>query len=79
MHSSMAPILACVELRAVYVCLLDTQLKGPPSQMTWPAMEQLLKRSRRTGVPNMHRRGLGVLWGLVEIGQRIQCVHCFDC
>ena len=49
-HLSTAPISACAELCAVYVWRLDTQSMGPPSQTTCPAMDRLLKRSRRIGL-----------------------------
>ena len=48
-HSSTAPISACAELCTVYVCRFDIQLSRPPSHRTWPVMDLLLKRSRRTG------------------------------
>ena len=49
MHWSTEPISASAELRAVYVWHLAAQSTGPPSQITKPAMEQDLKRSRKIG------------------------------
>jgi len=48
-HWSTEPISASVELRAVYVWRLAAQSTGPPSQITKPAMERDLKRSRKIG------------------------------
>ena len=46
---STEPISACAELRAVYVWRLDCHVRGPPNQMTNPAIERLLNSSSNMG------------------------------
>ena len=48
-QSSTEPILACAELRAVYVWRLDWHVRGMLSQMTKPAMKRLLNSSSNMG------------------------------